>query len=107
MLTTIEQKLEQGGWDQAYDPAAGVWGIGVFQRNGRTVCLPERKVLETADIFERLRDLVEGSHPRISDIVFVGGGTLEIPDWFREFCKANGVHIHVLADGGDLPADFG
>ena len=35
----------------------------------------------------------------IKNIVFRGGGNTSIPDWFKEWCAANGIQIEILDSG--------
>jgi hypothetical protein len=49
---------------------------------------------ETTDYFERIQKEIKLRN--IEKIVFQGGGTLEIPKFFREWCQINGIEIEIL-----------
>lgn len=41
----------------------------------------------------------------ISDLYLPGGGTIPLPDWFKNWCLKNGIRIHMMDVGGcTLPA---
>lgn len=55
--------------------------------------------------FRKLREFLEGlvKKQAISEIVFQGGGSIEVPEWFRDWCTERQIGIHVAtaenADG--------
>lgn len=52
----------------------------------------------------QLQKTIAGGLP-VTDIYFPGGGTLPIPDWFRDFCAQNGIRIHII-DPNELPNEI-
>jgi hypothetical protein len=107
-MSLTERILNHGGWEPMYDPVAGILGIEIFERNGRIICVPEMGgISEIQNVFERLRDLIASGRPRISDIVFAGGGTLKIPEWFRDFCDLMGIQMHIIGEGESFAGELG
>lgn len=48
------------------------------------------------DYFNRLKKLLENPGSIISAIVLPGGGNIRIPKWFSDWCKENGITVHVV-----------
>jgi hypothetical protein len=51
------------------------------------------------DMFTKIQDglkdvLAQGG--TISDLYLPGGGTTPIPDWFKDWCRQNGIRLHVM-----------
>ncbi len=69
--------------------------VGIVREIG--VLAPTAKNIK--DYFDGLtRELIKEG---IQKIVFKGGGTIPIPDSFKEFCKQNGIGLEIL-DGDEL-----
>lgn len=112
MLTLlIDRKLQREGWSPSYDPTSEIWGGRLYAKGYRTIIVIKSDRLGQPDDpsnghFEGIRDILEGSAGTITDVVFPGGGTLTIPDWFRDWCKTHGIRIHVLDDKDALPENL-
>ncbi len=89
--------LNSNGIEVNEDPATGTSTV-VFP--SRTSGAKSRRQITQAE-FERylksvLNDLdsLHRTHP-ITDMHFPGGGSLVIPEWFREWCDQRGIKIHI------------
>jgi len=51
---------------------------------------------EVERYFKRLKRVL--SRIKVSNIFFTGGGTIQIPEWFKKFCEENSIKIHILTD---------
>lgn len=53
---------------------------------------------QVGDYFGRLRKMLEGlkSKRPVRHLVFQGGGTVPIPDRFRDWCESQGIRIHII-----------
>lgn len=49
-------------------------------------------------VMRELEDHLHAVNPRELSIVFHGGGTLRIPDWFLDWCRERGVVVHLAPD---------
>lgn len=69
------------------------------------IAVPTNECIE--DFFDRLsRELIKEG---IQKIVFKGGGTIPIPDSFKEFCQQHGIELEILDDdelNGNYPFDM-
>ena len=104
----IDRELQKQGWCPSYDPISEIWGCRIFTKGNRTVASVESDQSSIPDYltdghFERIRDILKSSLGTISDVIFRGGGTVNIPVWFREWCKTHGISIHVLDYDDALP----
>jgi hypothetical protein len=71
----------------------GVHRVGIVREID--VLAPTSKSI--GDYFDGLtKELIKEG---IEKVVFKGGGTIPIPDSFKEFCKKNGIKIEILDEG--------
>jgi hypothetical protein len=80
--------------------------MDIYEGNGRILVVPDLcfpVCEESSEIFERLRDLILSHEFPVTDVVFEGGGSFPIPDWFRDFCEKCGIKIHVLTEDAEIP----
>lgn len=65
----------------------------------RNPCLPISHIGNTQTDWDKLKrrieDLIRSGY-RISCLAFMGGGSLAIPDWFRDWCKEHGIKVKIL-----------
>ena len=64
---------------------------GAIQRPSIGINLPN-------DFFKELQKEIEQHLPKIKKLVFQDGGTGPIPDWFRDWCRNNGIEIHWVSN---------
>jgi hypothetical protein len=93
----------------------GILGTRVYERHGRssvvipTIELPPPAVQPTGaaidDYFRGLQGVLAGLGKRypVTDLYLPGGGNLPLPGWFEDWCKENGIRVH-LVTGEWLPA---
>ena len=86
----------------------GVLGTQVYERGGRVIVvipsieLPPPVIQpipqSIADYFKRLCDVLSGLGKKfkVTDLVLPGGGVIPIPEWFIDWCKKNGIRIHIV-----------
>jgi hypothetical protein len=50
------------------------------------------------DWFRQIRDILIELKNQLGkiNVIFQGGGTIPIPNWFRDWCKRNGIIITVM-----------
>lgn len=80
--SAIDEVLKSGGQDQSVN----------------------EKILDNwcQDFIEDLKRIAdEGNTP--CDLVFQGGGTIPLPDWFRSAAEALGFQIRFIGPGSDTP----
>jgi hypothetical protein len=86
----------------------GVMGTQVYERNGRAIVvipsieLPPPVIQpisqSVSDYFKRLCDVLSGLGKKfnVSDLFLPGGGDVPVPEWFKDWCKKNGIRIHII-----------
>jgi protein involved in polysaccharide export with SLBB domain len=86
----ITPKNDKLGIEIYEDPnAEGITKIlipGVIQR-------PSIGIISPDGFFKELQNEIESHLPKIKKLVFQDGGTIPIPDWFRDWCKDSGINI--------------
>jgi len=74
---------------------------GVIETDGGLkIPFPE---IDKDGFWDSLRDYLKGLTQRghkISKVVFRGGGTIRIPDCFRDWCAGNNIEIEIIDDPG-------
>jgi|GEM_PF-5819519 len=50
------------------------------------------------EIQDELNDRLQKGE-KLTDIFFQGGGTIPIPDWFKDWCLKKGIRVHVMDAG--------
>ena len=72
-------------------------GAWLASKNARH--LPVSRVINDKQwwerLLERIKHLIKAGY-HIDALVFRGGGTLQIPDWFRQLCDGLGIQLIVL-----------
>jgi hypothetical protein len=110
----VMQEAIRHGWDIVWRPyPKGIGGRLLRKGNRRGIYLPHIPVdpfsavprnTQIRDVFEALKKAIErllkAGHV-VGPIILQGGGTIPIPDWFRDFCRDNGISLVVL-DGEDV-----
>lgn len=69
----------------------------VAQRGGRAVLIPT--VAHSDDWWNELKQVLDQTLKngiKISEIIFKGGGDVPMPDWFRDWCREQGIKIEIL-----------
>ena len=73
----------------------------VLERSGRHIAVvkpitidPKKLQEEVDKFFKSLIDIIRKNG--IKDVFIPGGGTIPIPQFFLDFCRENGINIHVL-----------
>jgi len=64
---------------------------GVIQR-------PSIGINSSDDFFKELQKEIEQHLPNIKKLVFEDGGTISIPEGFRDWCRKNGIEIHWVSN---------
>lgn len=67
---------------------------------GSTICIEEPNTNNNDDWWKALSEVLKKANALglpIGKLVFRGGGTTKIPDWFRDWCRENGIEIEILA----------
>ena len=92
-------------WDK---PKKQSRGIRVYDKGFAVgeVVVPELPIESASsktavdDCFRNLQDKLNDvlAKGRITDIFLPGGGTVPIPEWFKEWCAKNGIKIHIFED---------
>ena len=68
-------------------------GTGYIYHRGDTLIVPV--VQDTDKFWQDIQAAIRaGGNPR--EIIFLGGGTIPIPDWFRDWCRNQGIGITIL-----------
>ena len=85
-----------------------IFGARVYEKNGNgvvvitTIDIPPSNIQPIGhsidDYFRRLQKVLNdlGKVLHLSDVYFAGGGNIPIPDWFRDWCNCNGIHLHII-----------
>jgi hypothetical protein len=72
--------------DPKADDIATVLITGVIQRPSIGINNPD-------DFFKEFQKEIEHHIPKIKKLVFQDGGSTPIPDWFKKWCRENGIEI--------------
>lgn len=107
-LRALATALKEAGlfylYYMTYDPRTGIItvqridGSDVKQRGVCAVLIPV--VRHSDDWWKELQQVLKQALKngiKISEIIFIGGGDVSVPDWFREWCLTNGIQIVVLS----------
>jgi hypothetical protein len=101
VIEVLLKRLKHGGWKQN-----GGYAIRgnprVLERYGTHITVvkpikidPYKNLLDEIDkFFKSLIDIIIKNG--IKDVFLPGGGTIPIPQFFLDFCRDNGINIHVL-----------
>ena len=115
----FEDILKQAGYNFKPSQYYNLQGIRIFVGSKRVIVvvssleIPPAKVRNITqsidDFFKRLRDLLVRHNKRsvVTDLVLPGGGCVPIPEWFKDWCKQNGISLHVLDAESDVFRVFG
>jgi len=98
-IRVLHKILLNNGW-----PSSGMRyaRLGLFIHNNIALVLPldidPRNPIQTQvdTLFQNLITALNKN--KVTDIYFQGGGTIPIPDFFRNFCRENGIKIHIVTD---------
>lgn len=86
-VSPVNKKLEIDIYEQP-DGNATVLIPGIINRPSIGINSPE-------DFFKELQKEIQHHFPKIKKMVFEGNGTITIPDWFKKWCKDNGIEINL------------
>lgn len=117
----VQNEYRQRGWTRAWhrNCPQGSGGRMYTKGDKRSIYLPHIPInpwslVPTAqqvdDFFNKLMSEIKRmlkSGKTVSPVLFQGGGTIPIPDWFRDFCVEHGITLKVLEPGDVLHADIG
>jgi hypothetical protein len=103
LMDTFLKRLKKSGWKQN-----GGYAIQdnprVLERNGKKIAVikpikvdPYKILQDEIDKFFRsLTNIILKNG--ITDVFLQGGGTIPIPQFFLDFCKENGIKIHIVTN---------
>jgi hypothetical protein len=103
VMRTYLNRLRDRSWKNINLRGLTSQDIQVLKRNKQSlVCVENIYVDTTADItpqidglFRNLIDTINKTETK--DVFLPGGGDLQIPAFFRQFCEEHGINIHLIS----------
>ena len=114
----IEEWLIDIGYQPPRRPLLGEVGARVLTKNGKAGVFIDGILISSLsneneqidNYFNRLKKSLQRTllkHPE-TEVFFRGGGTIPVPEWFRDWCNQNGIKIHIVGENGEnLPEMVG
>ena len=120
LIVSINWWIEHILWRNGYNKRPwrqGKLGVKVYEKNNKAIVLiptieiqppficSQSKAVD--DYFTELKKLLTGLNNKfkLTDIFLPGGGTIPIPEWFSDWCKQNGIKIHLVNYNEGNPFD--
>ncbi len=110
VMRTFLNRLRDRGWKNLSVRGYTDKDIQVLRRGDQTIIGVENvnvdasadSGLQIDELFKNLIELIKRTNTK--EIFLPGGGEIPVPDFFKEYCRANGIEIHFVSmeSYGDL-----
>lgn len=103
VMRTFLNRLRDRSWKNINLRGLASQDIQVLTRNKHTLVCVENIYVDTTvniqpqidELFRNLVDIINETDAK--DVFFPGGGDLQVPPFFKQFCEEHGINIHLIS----------